>query len=186
MKLILCHSCQDVFKFGKMFFKSCRCGNVKARYINDLDGEFFAKDDHYSLIGFANSSLSSSIKEYIHTRKEDGYPLNSWGLPFTAFVIPEPCSTIKRLDEKTYSHISNKMIEDYVIDATKSACGVEGVTKDSFLRKELGLDNVSILSIIINLEKKFFVSLFEDDTKSQLRKLRKVNDISKTFLRKIG
>lgn len=185
MKLIICHSCQDVFKFGRKIFKSCRCGKVKARYINDLDGEFYSQDDGYTLVGFANSSLSSSIMEYKEIEREEGFRENSWGLPFDAFIIPEPCSSIKRVDLDNFNHISNQMIENLVIEMVGHVSGASNVTLETTLRQELNLDNVDIISILRAIESNINIELINIDIKPMLRKIRKVKNLSILVMRAI-
>ena len=85
MKLILCRSCQDVFKLSSTEIRFCACGKCSGLYLDDnLNARYYGEDA--IPIGFANSSLASAIK----SRPEDGQ-----GFIFTAFVIPKKCDTFK-------------------------------------------------------------------------------------------
>lgn len=84
MKLLFCKKCQDVFKLD-LFERSCKCGNVKGHYIDELNAEYSGK---YALpLGFSNQDLMRAIRKQPH----DGL-----GEKFTAFVIPKKCPTYKR------------------------------------------------------------------------------------------
>ncbi len=85
MKLIFCPNCQDVRKLGKtMTF--CECGASGGYYLEDgLHAEIFG--DAVPL-GIDNVSLSVALA---------ARPKEGMGARFTAFVIPEVCSTITRL-----------------------------------------------------------------------------------------
>lgn len=178
MKLILCHQCQDVFKFGSKIFKSCSCGNVKARYIDDLLAEFYCENDDYSLIGFANSSLGDSISKYRRKKEETGYKLGSMGIHFDAFVIPEPCPSIKKIDKSRYNHISNSMIKEAVTEIVAKVLKIpeESLYQNESLIKDCGADELDIVHIVIEIEKAFDISIYDEgvyiiDSLSELEKV---------------
>ena len=88
MKLLLCKNCQDVIRLVQEEVRTCRCGKVSGKYINDLDA-IYSGDDAIPL-GFANSTLVKAIVN----QPEDG-----WGKEFTAFVIPKNCPTFVKINE---------------------------------------------------------------------------------------
>lgn len=83
MKLLLCKECQDIIRLVDVK-RTCKCGKVGGRYIDDLNAVYFG--DMAVPIGFANSSLVSAVRNQ---------PKNGMGENFTAFVIPKVCSTYK-------------------------------------------------------------------------------------------
>lgn len=99
MKLMFCFECQDVVKLSTYKVRECECGKIKAKYEINGDGFFHAKDDRYLLLGFANDSFQGAVQKAYDT-------IESMGVEFTAFVIPEPCDTFTRLDEKDFKYFS--------------------------------------------------------------------------------
>ncbi len=87
MKLLLCKNCQDVIRLVQEEVRTCRCGKVSGKYINDLDA-IYSGDDAIPL-GFANSTLVEAI-----VNQPEG---NGLGKEFTAFVIPKKCSTFVKV-----------------------------------------------------------------------------------------
>lgn len=84
MKLIFCPKCEDLLKLNKVL-RYCACRESWGFYNGDgltaqIGGDAIP-------IGFNNASFASAIKN----RPEFGL-----GREFTAFVIPEKCSTIER------------------------------------------------------------------------------------------
>lgn len=61
MKLLLCHQCGDVFNL-KAELKSCACGLVKGRYINDLEA---VVNGEGTSLAIGNGSLHQAIAEAI-------------------------------------------------------------------------------------------------------------------------
>lgn len=96
MKLILCLSCFDIIKPPIGEPRACQCGNVEGQYLDDLHAQFTAKTDHYVLLGMHNSSMQRAIAQY-RNDQANGIQ-HQWGLPFDAFVIPEPCDTFRRVE----------------------------------------------------------------------------------------
>ena len=63
MKLLFCYVCHDVFKLAVDEIRSCACGKVRGRYINNSEAE--VNGEGYSL-AIGNGSLMNalySIKE---------------------------------------------------------------------------------------------------------------------------
>ncbi|WP_250628382.1 hypothetical protein [Pinirhizobacter soli] len=82
MKLILCPSCEDVFKLA-LDIRRCTCGKSWGRYLaGGIDAEISATAVP---IGFANSTLLRAIR----SRPDHGL-----GVQFTAFVIARECESI--------------------------------------------------------------------------------------------
>mgnify|MGYP000959980510 CR=1 FL=1 len=86
MKLLLCKNCQDVIRLVQEEVRTCRCGKVSGKYINDLDAIYSGKEA--IPLGFANSTLANAIQNQ---------PDDNWGKEFTAFVIPKKCSTFVKV-----------------------------------------------------------------------------------------
>lgn len=159
MKLILCHQCQDVFKFGTTSFKSCDCGNVKARYIDSVNAEFYCDNDDYSLIGFANGTLVKSIDKYKKKKEKTGYELGEMGIGFNAFIIPEPCPTIMKVSKEGDDLIDK--IKSIVSDALKLP---KSSIKDfDSLREECGADDLDVLEIALAIDELYGTSINEFD-----------------------
>ena len=85
MKLVLCLTCQDVFKLAVGRTRSCMCGNCSGRY---LDDKYRAEISGESAIpiGFNNRSLATALRDQ---------PSEGMGRRFEAFVIPKECATIQ-------------------------------------------------------------------------------------------
>ena len=60
MKLLFCEYCHDVFKLGSDQLRSCECGRVKGRYINDREAE--VSPGAISLV-ISNKSLEQAIAD---------------------------------------------------------------------------------------------------------------------------
>jgi len=59
MKLLFCHKCYDLFKLD-IELRSCKCGYVKGKYINEVQAE--VNGNGYS-IAIGNGSLIEAIRE---------------------------------------------------------------------------------------------------------------------------
>lgn len=82
MKLLFCPSCSDIVRLKKMP-KTCDCGKVGGRYLDDgLQIEYFGE----AVPIFIDSS---SFVEAIQRRAKNG--LSSF---FTAGIIPQDCDTV--------------------------------------------------------------------------------------------
>jgi len=86
MKLLLCTKCQDIFKLQNEE-RSCVCGSISGKYLNNSEAIY--SGDCAIPIGFSNNSLVSALRLQ---------STNGFGTPFTAFVIPENCRTIKKVE----------------------------------------------------------------------------------------
>lgn len=157
MKLILCHQCQDVFKFGTKYFKSCDCGNVKARYIDSINAEFYCENDDYSLIGFSNGSLNESMKEYKKKKDEFGYELGANGINFDAFIIPEPCPTITKISTENSNLIMKDKIQLIISEALNLP--KSSISENESLRDSCGADDLDILEITLAIDDQFGTSI---------------------------
>jgi hypothetical protein len=89
MKLLICLKCQDVFKLSTKRERSCECGATKGRYLED---GINAVHSGGVPLGFSNPSLVEALS----TRPQSGS-----GRVFTAFVIPQECSTLVEIKEPT-------------------------------------------------------------------------------------
>lgn len=101
MKLLLCTDCQSIFSLTQHHIRSCECGNVKGLYVDELNARFRSINNNYFMMGFANYTVQKAISEYCRFGSPDGMGLN-----FTAFVIPEPCSTFVRMGIEEFETIS--------------------------------------------------------------------------------
>jgi hypothetical protein len=98
MKLLYCTECHDIFKLGYNL-RACKCGESQGRYLEDgLHAEI--KGEFAMCLGFANSTFVKALER--HAETPEGQPPSrnrgpGYGWQFEAFVIPEPCPTVKRL-----------------------------------------------------------------------------------------
>lgn len=69
MKLLLCEHCHDIFKPGLGTFRSCQCGRVSGRYINDKEAEVSAATIS---IGIDGHSLAQAIADMKRHRDQTG------------------------------------------------------------------------------------------------------------------
>ena len=88
MKLVYCPSCEDVVRLWSRT-RRCRCGASGGRYVDDVYAVYWGKAVP---IGFDNWSLGLALGTRRET-DEDG------GTPFQAFVIPEKCRTLIKVDK---------------------------------------------------------------------------------------
>lgn len=82
MKLIFCPDCHDVRRLDRRL-RTCYCRRFMGRYTDDLNAEIAGKAIP---LGIDNGSFADAIAER---------PDNGMGRPFTAFVIPRRCPTVK-------------------------------------------------------------------------------------------
>lgn len=87
MKLLLCPKCSDV-RAVRRKPTSCECGNVTARYIDNLNCEWNGEG---FLLGFANHSLITALR----SQQNEGDHPDGMGRNFTAFVIPRSGPSVK-------------------------------------------------------------------------------------------
>lgn len=104
MKLLMCIRCNETFNLSHDY-KECRSGHGGGQYINDVDAKVWGDPKLVFVLGFANSSLISAIRNQL----QDGdLPANfgyggkivSKGRDFTAFIIPDSAPSIIRTEEK--------------------------------------------------------------------------------------
>jgi hypothetical protein len=88
VKLVLCRSCQDVFKlvYDK---RTCLCGKTWGRYLEDGLHAVYGGESAIPL-GFANDSLATAIA-FQPTKVTSGFR-------FEAFVISKKCATMVKED----------------------------------------------------------------------------------------
>lgn len=86
MKLLFCKNCQDVIRLVQEEVRTCRCGKVSGKYINDLDAIYSGKEA--VPLGFSNHSFANAIRNQ---------PEKNWGKEFTAFVIQKKCDTFVKV-----------------------------------------------------------------------------------------
>lgn len=183
MKLILCHQCQDVFKFGTKSFKSCDCGNVKAKYIDSVNAKFYCENDDYSLIGFANGTLVKSINQYKEKKEKTGYKLGEMGIGFNAFIIPEPCPSIVRMSSED-SHLIIKDKVECIIAETLDL-PESSINEMESLREECGADDLDILEIALAIDEEYGTSINELDLLG-IDTAKKFGDIVISEIKKIS
>jgi len=88
MKLLLCKNCQDVIRLIQGEIRTCKCGAVSGKYLDDLNAIY--SGDEAVPLGFANSTLVEAFRN----QPEDGM-----GKTFTAFVIPKNCYTFEKVEK---------------------------------------------------------------------------------------
>ena len=88
MKLIVCRECQDVVRLIQGEKRTCKCGKVGGKYLDELNAVYFG--DMAVPIGFANNSLAMAIRNQ---------PKQGMGQDFDAFVIPKVCNTFTLVEE---------------------------------------------------------------------------------------
>ncbi len=86
MKLIFCLECQDVFKPATRLMTYCKCTKCSGQHIDENNLEYSGPGIP---VGFANSTFARAIRN----RPESGD-----GAGFTAFIFPEQCDSIVKLD----------------------------------------------------------------------------------------
>jgi len=89
MKLLFCKNCHDVFNLNIKQHKTCSCGKTSGHYTDDLNAVYYGEDA--IPLGFMNSKFAEAVVNQ---------PKVGMGKHFTAFVIPEICPTMKKLNEK--------------------------------------------------------------------------------------
>ncbi len=101
MKLLYCRHCHDVIKLLS-HERHCDCGACGGHYINDLDAVFWG--DTAVPLGFDNPSFARALEA------QPGGP--GEGERFTAFVIPQVCPTMTKLDHriKVREHVEPKRL----------------------------------------------------------------------------
>jgi len=88
MKLLLCPECQDVVRLFNDW-RTCRCGRVRGRYVNDRLAEYAGPAVP---LGFHNGSLLEAMQAWLST---EGKAAGN----FTAFTIAPDCPTFRKVDE---------------------------------------------------------------------------------------
>ena len=69
MKLLYCDHCHDLFRIGYDSLRSCECGRVKGRYINDEEAE--VSPGAISIV-IGNRSLAQAIEDMRRLQAETG------------------------------------------------------------------------------------------------------------------
>jgi len=92
VKLLLCKTCGDVFNL-QLHTKSCGCGLVSGKYIDNLYAEY----SNGIPIGFNNPSLAKALKNQ---------PESGMGERFEAFIIPKECPTMLNLRLESLQKLS--------------------------------------------------------------------------------
>lgn len=91
MKLLFCPTCDDVVKLQMDKTTTCACGDSFGRYLEDgLHAEYGGKA---ILLGIDNRSF---VKTWMD-QTNHGDATNGMGREFTAFFLPEKCSTTKKV-----------------------------------------------------------------------------------------
>lgn len=86
MKLLLCQQCSDIFNLRLGHEKSCRCGQTKGRYVDELNAVYLGE---YAVpLFFVNRELVTALR----LRPDGPGP----GKEFTAGVVPYECPTFKK------------------------------------------------------------------------------------------
>ena len=86
MKLLLCKSCQDIFKVVLHEERTCICGSTSGKHTDGLNACY--KGENAVPIGFNNSTLRHAV----HNQPQEG-----WGEDFSAFTIAKECPSFKKI-----------------------------------------------------------------------------------------
>ncbi len=89
MKIVFCPRCQDVFKL-QIKKRHCDCGKSYGLYLSDGVAAQIGGDA--IPLGINNQSFAQALHLTGLMTKNPDMP----GIPFNAFIIPEPCGTIRR------------------------------------------------------------------------------------------
>ena len=84
MKLLFCNNCENVFKLTRKE-KTCGCGKCGGVYLDKLNAEYWGDA---TPLGFNNFELNVALMTQ---------PKKGMGADFGAFVIPEECTTFKKV-----------------------------------------------------------------------------------------
>lgn len=102
MKLLICTWCNSVFNLKKNEIKTCSCGRCGGQYTNEIDAEYWGDKQTTYLIGFANSTLVTALRDQrdlgdsTQTMPYAGKNVAK-GREFTAFVIPDSTPSVRRI-----------------------------------------------------------------------------------------
>lgn len=101
MKLLLCVACSDIVKLDVKKFKHCSCGTSGGVYNDEINTTVWGPKDKTFVIGFANGSLISALREQItygDSKETMAYGLETVtkGRDFRAFIIPTSASSVTR------------------------------------------------------------------------------------------
>ena len=88
MKLLFCRKCQDVFKLAADYERTCKCGAVGGKYLEDGWHAVYWGVDAVP-IGFANGTLAVALRNR---------PRIGEGARFTAFVMPKEVPSMRKID----------------------------------------------------------------------------------------
>lgn len=90
MKLLYCTECEDLVKFGLAgSWRSCGCGRSAGRYLED--GHHAEIRGECVPVGVNNTELAIALAARPNWKRDKGIKVH-------AFVIPEDCHTITRVD----------------------------------------------------------------------------------------
>ena len=104
MKLLICIKCNDVFKL-RHDYKECSCGACGGQYIDEVNAKVWGTKDKHFVLGFANFSLVTALREQITEGDSDEMmnymgKMTPAGRDFTAFIIPDAADSVERVDQK--------------------------------------------------------------------------------------
>jgi hypothetical protein len=89
MKLLLCVRCKEVRSLPEDGSEvACRCGLVRARYLDGLNAEWNRQG---FILGIKNAALNAAINRQHH----HGDPADGTGYAIEAFVIPSGSPRLK-------------------------------------------------------------------------------------------
>lgn len=97
MKLILCRSCQDVYKLIRDEQRQCKCGKTAGYYLDNGIQAVISDTPETIPLGFANSELKNAINQ----NDSQGPKADGTGHRFAAFIIPANAANIIKAKTKT-------------------------------------------------------------------------------------
>jgi hypothetical protein len=104
MKLLCCVKCNQVFNLS-FDYTECKGEHCGGQYINTVDAKIWGELDKVFLLGFANNSFTSALKDQINLGDQTQKFVycgqsTTKGREFTAFVIPADAPTVIRVIKK--------------------------------------------------------------------------------------
>lgn len=97
MKLILCKSCQDVYKLIRDEQRQCKCGKTAGYYLDNGIQAVISDTPETIPLGFHNGELKAAIND----NAAQGPKADGSGYRFAAFIIPANAENIIKAKPKS-------------------------------------------------------------------------------------
>lgn len=104
VKLLLCVVCNQIFNLSHTYAE-CRGAHGGGQYVDEVNAQVWGDREKIFVLGFANGSLVSALREQIQDGDLDekmryGGGFETVGRDFTAFIIPESASSVERVAKR--------------------------------------------------------------------------------------